>query len=128
MGITQKDAITRQDEELERVLQDVTSNGHTPVWRTTTIGRPETSLTTNKCRTKSQKRADLSKKGNKKKGVRRYKEQPILDGVIEQTPRKQRNVCMYVYIYIYVCVCVCVCVCVTSIIRKPSIQYQISGS
>ena len=46
MGIAQNIAITREDEELEAIVQDVRSNGHTSVYRTNTkIGRPETSVT-----------------------------------------------------------------------------------
>jgi hypothetical protein len=46
MGIAQNNAILREDEELEARVQDILSNGHSPVYRTnTTIGRPETSVT-----------------------------------------------------------------------------------
>jgi len=45
MGIAQNIAVTKEDEELEATVQDVLSNGHTPVYRTYTICRPETSVT-----------------------------------------------------------------------------------
>jgi len=42
MGIDQNIAATREDEELEAIVQDVLPNSHTPVYRTNrTIGRPE---------------------------------------------------------------------------------------
>ena len=44
--IVQNIAVTREDEELEAIVQDVLPRGHTPVYRTnTTIGRPEASVT-----------------------------------------------------------------------------------
>jgi len=45
-GMAQNIAVTREDEELEEIVQDVLPNGHTPVYRTnTTTGRPEASVT-----------------------------------------------------------------------------------